>query len=85
MTKSIRCLCGALAALFLLPLAAGNVCAQEQSVLRWGADPSGGAPYVYADPSRPDEYIGYEIDPNRARCACPPKGASTGVPGLQTL
>ena len=60
MTKNICWLRSALAALFLLPLAAGNVCAQEQSVLRWGADPSGGAPYVYADPSRPDEYIGYE-------------------------
>ena len=31
-----------------------------QQVLRWGADPSGGAPYVYNDPSNPDRYIGYE-------------------------
>ena len=31
-----------------------------QQVLRWGADPSGGAPYVYTDPSNPDRYIGYE-------------------------
>ena len=31
-----------------------------QSVLRWGADPSGGAPYVYTDPASPDRYIGYE-------------------------
>ena len=28
--------------------------------MRWGADPSGGAPYVYADPANPDHYIGYE-------------------------
>jgi polar amino acid transport system substrate-binding protein len=28
--------------------------------LRWGADPSGGAPYVFTDPANPDRYIGYE-------------------------
>src|SRR4030095_5231192 len=31
-----------------------------QQPLRWGADPSGGAPYVFTDPSSPDRYIGYE-------------------------
>jgi polar amino acid transport system substrate-binding protein len=35
-----------------------NVHAQQ--VLRWGADPSGGAPYVFNDPNHPDQYIGYE-------------------------
>jgi polar amino acid transport system substrate-binding protein len=30
--------------------------------LRWGADPSGGAPYVYTDPAHPDKYIGYELE-----------------------
>jgi polar amino acid transport system substrate-binding protein len=35
-----------------------NVAAQE--TLRWGADPSGGAPYVFTDPTSPDRYIGYE-------------------------
>jgi polar amino acid transport system substrate-binding protein len=34
--------------------------AQAQEVLRWGADPSGGAPYVFTDPANPDQYIGYE-------------------------
>jgi polar amino acid transport system substrate-binding protein len=34
--------------------------AGAQQVLRWGADPSGGAPYVYTDPANPDRYIGYE-------------------------
>jgi polar amino acid transport system substrate-binding protein len=34
--------------------------ASAQRVLRWGADPSGGAPYVFNDPSNPDRYIGYE-------------------------
>jgi polar amino acid transport system substrate-binding protein len=31
-----------------------------QKPLRWGADPSGGAPYIYNDPAQPDRYIGYE-------------------------
>ncbi|PWT88898.1 MAG: amino acid ABC transporter permease [Blastocatellia bacterium] len=31
-----------------------------QQALRWGADPSGGAPYVFTDPAHPDQYIGYE-------------------------
>lgn len=34
--------------------------AKAQQPLRWGADPSGGAPYVYSDPANPDRYIGYE-------------------------
>ena len=34
--------------------------AGAQQVLRWGADPSGGAPYVFTDPAHPDRYIGYE-------------------------
>ena len=42
----------------VLALLAGSAFAQKP--LRWGADPSGGAPYVYNDPSHPDQYIGYE-------------------------
>lgn len=34
--------------------------AHAQRTLRWGADPSGGAPYVFTDPANPDNYIGYE-------------------------
>jgi polar amino acid transport system substrate-binding protein len=34
----------------------------QQPELRWGADPSGGAPYVYTDPAHPDRYIGYELE-----------------------
>jgi len=34
--------------------------ALAQQPLRWGADPSGGAPYVFNDPNHPDQYIGYE-------------------------
>jgi polar amino acid transport system substrate-binding protein len=36
--------------------------AQGAKELRWGADPSGGAPYVYSDPAHPDTYIGYELE-----------------------
>src|ERR1051325_582138 len=36
------------------------VAAHAQKTLRWGADPSGGAPYVFNDPNHPDQYIGYE-------------------------
>ncbi|NTU52995.1 MAG: ABC transporter permease subunit [Chlorobiaceae bacterium] len=28
--------------------------------LRWGADPSGGAPYVFSDPSHPESYTGFD-------------------------
>jgi polar amino acid transport system substrate-binding protein len=51
--------CGfALAA--LLAVAASPVVAAREGVLRWGADPSGGAPYVFSDPAHPEQYIGYE-------------------------
>jgi polar amino acid transport system substrate-binding protein len=33
-----------------------------QTPLRWGADPSGGAPYVFTDPKHPDKYVGYELE-----------------------
>src|SRR5215207_11749092 len=41
----------------LLPIGAN-----AQAVLRWGADPSGGAPYVFSDPAHPDRYVGYELE-----------------------
>jgi len=44
--------------LLLLLTSTSTVSAQQ--TLRWGADPSGGAPYVYTDPANPDRYIGYE-------------------------
>jgi polar amino acid transport system substrate-binding protein len=47
-----------LTAFLLLFFCCGSVVAQK--VLRWGADPSGGAPYVFTDPANPDRYIGYE-------------------------
>jgi polar amino acid transport system substrate-binding protein len=36
--------------------------ANAQQPLRWGADPSVGAPYVFTDPAYPERYIGYEKD-----------------------
>jgi polar amino acid transport system substrate-binding protein len=50
---------GALALLCLLFIC---VSARAQAVLRWGADPSGGAPYVFSDPAHPDKYVGYELE-----------------------
>jgi polar amino acid transport system substrate-binding protein len=47
-----------LAAIFLALFRFASVDAQQP--LRWGADPSGGAPYVYSDPANPNSYIGYE-------------------------
>jgi polar amino acid transport system substrate-binding protein len=47
-----------IAVLWLGSLAVGA--ADAQPVLRWGADPSGGAPHVFADPRNPDRYIGFE-------------------------
>jgi len=48
----------------LIRLALVSMCcltaANAQQALRWGADPSGGAPYVFNDPQHPDQYIGYE-------------------------
>src|SRR5258705_9849043 len=49
-----------IAALHLLLIVASSLSLHAQQTLRWGADPSGGAPYVYTDPANPDRYIGYE-------------------------
>ncbi len=49
---------GPLFAVFVVALLGSAANAQQP--LRWGADPSGGAPYVYNDPQHPDQYIGYE-------------------------
>jgi polar amino acid transport system substrate-binding protein len=49
-------------ALLLLCLSFVHASARAQAVLRWGADPSGGAPYVFSDPAHPDRYAGYELE-----------------------
>lgn len=35
---------------------------KREGVLKWGADPSGGAPFVFFDPDDPNKVIGFEID-----------------------
>src|SRR6185295_18790383 len=35
---------------------------KQHGVLRWGADAEGGAPYVYPNPDKPEELIGFECD-----------------------
>jgi polar amino acid transport system substrate-binding protein len=35
---------------------------QREGVLRWGADPNGGEPFVYTDPRDPERVIGFEKD-----------------------
>ena len=35
---------------------------RANGILRWGADAEGGAPYVYPDPERPEQLIGFECD-----------------------
>ena len=35
---------------------------RSRGVLHWGADAEGGAPYVYPDPEKPQQLIGFECD-----------------------
>ncbi len=35
---------------------------KSRGVLHWGADAEGGAPYVYPDPKKPEQLIGFEFD-----------------------
>src|SRR5262249_30606560 len=34
----------------------------QPRVLRWAGDPEGGAPYVEADPSHPDQLVGFDVE-----------------------
>jgi polar amino acid transport system substrate-binding protein len=36
--------------------------AQQPPVFRWAGDPEGGAPFVEADPSRPDDLVGFDVE-----------------------
>ena len=54
---------GARLALFAIAVtAAGGAAAQTTRELRWAGDPEGGAPFVQADPARPDEVVGFDVD-----------------------
>src|SRR5438552_8892657 len=53
----------------LLACQASRTCAADhlqeiknRGVLLWGADAEGGAPYVYPDPQRPEQLIGFEYE-----------------------
>jgi polar amino acid transport system substrate-binding protein len=35
---------------------------RQRGVLLWGADAEGGAPYVYPDPQKPEQLVGFEYD-----------------------
>jgi polar amino acid transport system substrate-binding protein len=35
---------------------------KREGALKWGADPSGGAPFAFFDPKDPDKVIGFEVD-----------------------
>jgi polar amino acid transport system substrate-binding protein len=41
---------------------AGAASAQSPRELRWAGDPEGGAPFVEADPSRPDRLVGFDVE-----------------------
>jgi polar amino acid transport system substrate-binding protein len=59
-------LCAALAAgLTAPPLVRGESSLEKikrEGILRWGADPSGGEPFVYTDPNDPERVIGFEVE-----------------------
>src|SRR6185295_11154198 len=38
------------------------VVAAQPRVLRWAGDPEGGAPFVEADPTRPDRLVGFDVE-----------------------
>ena len=52
---------GALCLLCAVPTSAAWA-ADPPSVLRWAGDPEGGAPFVEADPARPDVVSGFDVD-----------------------
>jgi polar amino acid transport system substrate-binding protein len=45
-----------------LSLTAGAARAQSPPLFRWAGDSEGGAPFVEADPSRPDTLVGFDVD-----------------------
>src|SRR5258708_39509803 len=46
------------------PVFAGDALAaiQHRGLLLWGADAEGGAPYVFPDPQKPEQLIGFEFE-----------------------
>jgi polar amino acid transport system substrate-binding protein len=69
MSNAVRC--SRAAWLLILLLASGRYPAigadtlaalQKRGEISWGADAEGGAPYVYPDPQKPEQLIGFEHD-----------------------
>jgi len=48
------------AAVFFQPI--NLVASQSVGAFRWAGDPEGGAPFVEADPLRPDQLIGFDVE-----------------------
>ena len=49
---------------------------KARGVLLWGADAEGGAPYVYPDPQKPEQLIGFEYELDQMRNMGLIRGAS---------
>ena len=63
-TAAVRTAVGSCLVLLALvvPAAAPAVAAQTPQELVWAGDSEGGAPYVEADPARPDRVVGFEVE-----------------------
>jgi len=65
-TRVLRAWCrvlGAGAGCWVLVLGAGcGVLGAQSPAFRWAGDPEGGAPFVEADPSRPDALVGFDVE-----------------------
>src|ERR1051325_8890556 len=48
------------AAVFFQPI--NLVASQSVGAFRWAGDPEGGAPFVEADPLRPDQLVGFDVE-----------------------
>jgi polar amino acid transport system substrate-binding protein len=46
----------------MIPALALALALQVPPELRWAGDPEGGAPFVEADPSRPDQVVGFDVE-----------------------
>src|SRR5262245_13693083 len=62
--RSRRKVLSAFSAMFVVVFScSGQVAsAQTPTELRWAGDAEGGAPFVEADPSRPDELVGFDVE-----------------------
>lgn len=51
---------------FVLAIAVSSPAIAQES--KWAGDPEGGAPFVEADPARPDRLVGFDVEVARG-CA----------------